>query len=111
MKEFIKGVFATLTFLVIIGGTLAAIAPEGSVINVPTGKFAIYHFIKNEDAPRLRDAVQYWEHNDSITTTEAAGIMSDNVKEYMRQYVLSAEADIAAEAARQAVLNTTVDIG
>lgn len=107
LKSFAFGIVTTILLIAAIGGAIAAIAPEGSVINVPMGKFAIYHFVKNDDSLRVRDSVRYWEGDSTITTTEAIAKLSNKVKEFIQEYVWSAEANIAAEAAINAALNNT----
>lgn len=105
-NSFGMGVLATLMVFVTMGAAMAAIVAGGNTINVPVGKFAIYFFIDDSYTTDLRDAVRYWEGNSTLTATQAATIFNGEVKGFAKEYVLSAKANIDAEAARQAALNS-----
>ena len=100
-------IFGFLTFGIVSYQTEATIAQGPDTINVPDGKNAIYYLFPDSFNARIHNAVEYWEHDDNLTLGQTAVIFDAKMKGFAWEYVLSAEANLAADAAREAALNQT----
>jgi hypothetical protein len=70
-KDYLKGFGSALIVLMTIGAVIATIVPQGTVINVPTGRNAFYVFIPSDYNDEVLAAAKYWDGmNDTKTVLE-----------------------------------------